>query len=76
MKKTRCQLKVGPHYQCCCHCKKQIKDHSHPGTDGKSILHIRGYICLLPPVTSGWSKHSIGCEMYDAKKRLLKSKIL
>ena len=66
--------------QCCCTCESQIEDHSHPHIDGKSVLNVRGWICLSPGEDSGskfyahsqWPEHSMGCECYKFSERKLK----
>ena len=56
---------------CCCTCKHRLDDHSHPCTDGKSIMEHRGYICRPPEsdgrAFSGWSEHGL-CEMHEERK--------
>jgi len=51
--------------QCCCNCKWQYIDRSHPGTDGKRSWQTRGYICAEPRLGyhSGWSEHGV-CECW------------
>jgi hypothetical protein len=53
---------------CCCTCVNRINDYSHPCTDGKRTVFIRGYICQTDDLGShsGWTKHGI-CELW--KKR-------
>jgi hypothetical protein len=36
--------------ECCCNCKHLAMALSHPMTDGKSLSHNRGYVCLAPEV--------------------------
>lgn len=57
------------HGQCCCTCKWQYVDRSHPGTDGKPMSHTRGYICAEPFLGyhSDWWHHSVGCECYTKR---------
>lgn len=62
--------------RCCCNCRWLAEDHSHPNTDGMSIMLQRGFVCMAPEfvverngkavaqVFSGWSEHGI-CEMHD-----------
>jgi hypothetical protein len=60
--------------QCCCSCRHHMADMSHPDTDGKSILHQRGWICLAPDLDgafSDWSEHGL-CEMWNRKHQPLK----
>jgi len=70
--KSKCCLKTKPFYQCCCKCEHLLKDCSHPTTDGKPISHQIGWICNAFAYEgiahSGWSEHSIGCEMYQRRE--------
>lgn len=62
---SKCQLEVGPNFQCCCNCKHHIRiaeerDHT------KTI----GYACVLPLendnfIYGNWGEHSVGCECYN-----------
>ena len=63
----KCYKDQEPHFQCCCICAHRMDNFSHPSTDGKSVLSLRGYICYPGEVGpfSGWSKHGIGCELFD-----------
>jgi len=78
-RKEKCWMKRDNHpdyplkkEQCCCKCSFLIPDYSHPCTDGKSISHRRGWICTIdldrPGGFSGWSHHSIGCEMFTCRR--------
>lgn len=71
--KDECLLVKHPDMNmCCCKCKYHVEDHSHPDTDGLSILNRRGWACVgflfcegEAVVYSGWSEHG-GCELFDA----------
>lgn len=54
--------------QCCCTCKWQYVDRSHPGTDGKPMSSTRGYICAEPFLGyhSGWTEHGM-CECWTER---------
>jgi len=75
--KKVCCLKTKPFYQCCCKCEHLLKDTSHPTTDGKPISHQIGWICNAFAYEgiahSGWTEHSVGCELYTEKKTLKKT---
>jgi hypothetical protein len=65
-----------PRSECCCLCRYHVADHSHPGTDGGSILEQRGWVCTVfltwpdgddpPKVFSGWHEHGL-CEMFEPR---------
>ena len=46
-KETSCSL-TDEWPACCCNCKHQAEALSHPETDGQSITHQRGLVCLAP----------------------------
>lgn len=58
--------------QCCCNCQSHVEDRHHPSATGLPISRRKGWICMAPEffnvgakiAFSGWSEHSIGCEMY------------
>ena len=62
--------------ECCCTCRHRAEDYGHPGTNGKTIMDLRGYVCLCPGrvnehgqrrVISGWTEHG-QCEMWEEAK--------
>ena len=78
-----CYLESRMH-QCCCNCKFQWVDYHHctihealREKEGKCICSKpKGFICVgfmfqgdgSTGVHSEWPEHSIGCEMYQARK--------
>ena len=73
MSDEKCFKTEPPFFQCCCECQYHLEDCSHPLTDGKSVLEVKGYVCccydMKAKVFSGWPKHSIGCELYTKKHK-------
>lgn len=65
-RKDDCQLKNWN--SCCCTCKWRYVDRSHPGTDGRSMLLQRGWICAQPFLGyhSDWFEHGM-CEEWTER---------
>ena len=59
---------MGGEKYCCCTCANRVNDYSHPHTNGKNVLTLRGYICSTGELGnfSGWPEHS-GCELHYSR---------
>lgn len=68
--------------QCCCICKFQLVDYWHctrmpeelKPEKGCGCSVIKGYICVNPEIyegkggSSGWPRHSMGCECFEKRE--------
>jgi len=82
MSNTKCWLKKPPHNQCCCNCKNLLKLNLHcwhvveKPKDMGCVCGIQiGWVCagfayegIVEFFGTDKDFHSIGCEMYSAKK--------
>jgi hypothetical protein len=70
---AECWLITDPKWGgCCCICDHRLQDYSHPHTDGGSILHRRGFACVLAEMGglfSGWMPHGF-CECFELRSSL------
>lgn len=81
---SKCQIKVGPFFQCCCKCIYHLPVHHHCGTDpkpkvktyGRCVCGVqKGFACVAPEmgrVYDNWPRHSCGCELFTTKKEAAK----
>ena len=65
---------------CCCECRYQLIDLSHPNADGGKVSEQRGWICNPPEfvevrdgkmyeqANSGWAEHGM-CEMFEERRK-------
>lgn len=77
-----CQMAVEPLRQCCCTCWHHWPVHFHcctepkpdlPFAESKCVCNVqKGWACVSPVagvVYDNWPEHSVGCEMYDKRRK-------